>query len=716
MSAVPQSPPLIQCIPENIPAALRKAKRWAPWAAPWDAEKQKYGKVPHRADRPTSGLSNGSMAGWTTFEKALAAYQANPGLLAGVGYLMTGAHGVTGVDLDNCVKDGQIAPWATEIIAKLDSYTEISPSGTGLHVMLLGDLDADWSAKLGDGPHTSKSPGIDVYGGGARFLTITGARVPGSPPDLRRPAPAVLAGLAARYRKSKDAGMLHVLPLPSVHGIEVPDYDDLGLPPRVLNFLSDGPDEGADRSALLIATGVALAGAGLSPEESFALMVGNDQVMEVALSKRQYDDTKAREYLWTHHCRRGAAIVEADRRLTLDSFDVAEDRREPAPPAPADEDFSDLLGGAGDEGPRATGAVADDFEDMGEPAARAGGAGKAKKQRFAFQNVGAFMDRPPARWIIKGALPLAALGVLYGASGAGKTFFALDMVAAVARGSEWRGMRVQQGGVAYVVAEGASGFRDRVAAYCQANEITPGQLPIHVLADAPNMMLNPDVKDLGLALRACGPLSLIVMDTYARVMGGGNENEAQDVNKMVSNCALLHRLTGAMVLLIHHSGKDASKGARGSGALRAAADCEIEVVRTLNYRAATITKMKDGEDGKELGFRLQQVVIGTDADGESITSCVVEPRENVVRSSAQGKPLTAVQQLVLRTLKEADDLGTPGLHFMDLKQIAVDRIAPDPEKKRDNRHRDVGNAIETLTALGMLVRTEESVIVFAENS
>lgn len=648
MSAAPDRPVLLPCNPDNIPEEMRRARRWAPWAAPWDEEKKKYGKVPHRADRPSAGLSNGSTSGWVTFEQAMASYRANPHLFAGVGYLMTGAHGVVGVDLDNCVKDGVVAPWAATIIAKLDSYTELSPSGTGLHVMLSGDLESDWSVKLGPLPHTSKSPGIDVYGGGARFLTVTGAQYPGSPRALRQ-VPGALDALAARYRKSKDAGKLHVLPLPDTYAMEVPHIAELSLPTRVVDFLTDGPEVGADRSSMLISTGVALAAAGLSPEEAFALMVSNDHVMGIALDKRQYDDTKAREYLWTHHCRRGAAIVDAGRALTMADF-IGED-------APAE-----IL--AQKE------TVADDFECMDDFADVLGEAPAAvvkprdlspvKKAGFTFQSVDEFLNRAPPSWIIKGLLPRAALGLIYGDSGTGKTFVALDQAMAVALGLEWRGGRTKQGKVAYIVAEGATGFQDRISAYCQAHGVDRARLPLRILAAAPNMMNNKKdapggVADLCRALQKEGPLAAIYVDTYARVMGEGNENEAKDTNLVIAHCALLHELTGAIVILIHHSGKNAANGARGSGALRAAADVEYAVAKATGRHTFKVTKMKDGEDGKSYAFRLNSVTIGMDEDGDTRTSCTVEHMAEVPSvqdqlAEAHEKPYGEVQTRILAHL------------------------------------------------------------------
>jgi len=260
------------------------------------------------------------------------------------------------------------------------------------------------------------------------------------------------------------------------------------------------------------------------------------------------------------------------------------------------------------------------------------------------------------------------------------------------------------------VAEGASGFRTRLEAYCSHNGLDPADLDIRFMTDAPNLLDKADIRELLVALMEYGKLDFIVIDTYARAMAGANENDAKDVGQAVAHCDIIHRKTGATVLLVHHSGKDASGGARGSSALRAAADVEIEVVRTQQYRAATVTKMKDGQDGQEYQFKLADVEVGRDDDGEAITSCVVEHRENSTRRPAGGKALPPLQQLVLHVLDTAADLADGNLHFAELKRLVVDQMPKDPTKKKDNRHRDAGLAIDALTKSGDLVVDGEGML------
>jgi hypothetical protein len=126
--------------------------------------------------------------------------------------------------------------------------------------------------------------------------------------------------------------------------------------------------------------------------------------------------------------------------------------------------------------------------------------------------------------------------------------------------------------------------------------------------------------------------------------------------------------------------------------------------------------MKDGEDGREYAFRLSEVTIGEDEDGFPVTSCVVEHRGTPARRAAAVRPLTPVQQIVLRALGDAVSLDGSGVAFATLKQMAVDQIPVDLTKKKDNRHRDVGKAIEVLTASGYISTQDGGLLGLAEKS
>jgi hypothetical protein len=113
------------------------------------------------------------------------------------------------------------------------------------------------------------------------------------------------------------------------------------------------------------------------------------------------------------------------------------------------------------------------------------------------------------------------------------------------------------------------------------------------------------------------------VDTLAQASAGGNENSGEDMGEVLAACRRIHKETGAMVLLVHHSGKDQTKGERGWSGMRAGMDCSIEVIRNDNQRSFKVSKLKDGEDGQVFLFEQKIVEIGFDEDGDVISSCVV---------------------------------------------------------------------------------------------
>lgn len=636
-----------------IPQALKDQRRWAPWRAVFNEKKNKFDKVPHRADRPEYGISSAKPEQWFSFETALAAYRKNPKLFAGVGYVMTGPHGVVGTDLDHCVEGGVVAPWAAEVIAKLDSYTEISPSGRGLRVLSFGEQPSDW---------VNHDVGIEVYGGNeARFLTVTGEHLVGSPLDVRQSSGAVLQALESRYAKERRKADVIDLNMPEVlDDLLLPQVDALDVPAATREFLTEGLHSG-DRSRALFSAAVSLYGAGLADDEVFSVLANSPHALEIALDHRRQDHDRALLYIWREHCCKGKARAAELAPLSMDDFEVL-----PEEPGAA---------------PAADRAI--------------------KGERFRVQRADEFLQRRRASWIVKGVLPRAGLALLIGASGSGKTFFALDLVGAIAEGRDWRGRKVAKGRVAYICAEGAGGFRNRVEAYTEHHGIDRALFDVGVIPDAPNFLLGDDIKAVATALRTFGKLDVIVVDTYAQVMPGGDENGGVDGGKVVKHCQLLHKLTGAVVLLVHHVGKDSSKGARGWSGLRAAADVEITVERAQDHRAATVTKQKDGEEGAEFGFKLNTVTIGQDEDGDDITSCVLEHTAAVPRGEQKKDPQGTVVKLVLRVAQDLIGLVDEEVPVNTLIEACVNQMVLDPAK-RDRRREVAVRAIEALQVANRL--------------
>jgi hypothetical protein len=161
-------------------------------------------------------------------------------------------------------------------------------------------------------------------------------------------------------------------------------------------------------------------------------------------------------------------------------------------------------------------------------------------------------------------------------------------------------------------------------------------------------------------------------------------------------------MTGALVLLVHHSGKDASRGARGWSGTRAAADVEIEVSKNDCDHAATITKMKDGEDGRAFGFKLLPILLGHDEDGDEITSCIVSPSDFVPRAAPPKRG--ANQRAVLGALHDLMPIAGDGVAIEQVLARAIDALPFDPEKGgRDRRREYVQRALREIINQGEVV-------------
>lgn len=251
-------------------------------------------------------------------------------------------------------------------------------------------------------------------------------------------------------------------------------------------------------------------------------------------------------------------------------------------------------------------------------------------------------EEPIRSDLIKGVIPDAEFGIVYGKSGSGKSFAAIDLGYHLARGTAWRGRKVKQRNVFYIAAEGAHGVRRRAKAYALhhgVDTLTPfytRERPINMHAKNGWVRAAEDINEL-----APGELGVIFIDTLSRSIPGVEENSAKDMSQVIENCQMLGRATGCMVIVIAHAGKEDDKGVRGSSTLRAAADFELAVSRHLEtqWRCLKLTKSKDDIDGTEFGFTLTSVEVGDDEDGDPVFSAVAVPSDEIptVVRKPQGK-------------------------------------------------------------------------------
>ena len=230
-------------------------------------------------------------------------------------------------------------------------------------------------------------------------------------------------------------------------------------------------------------------------------------------------------------------------------------------------------------------------------------------------------------YLVKGWLGSEAISMIYGDSNCGKSFLALDLAAHVASGQPWIGHNAHKGKVLYIASEGGKkSYGPRIAALRGAkSELQEKGAADDLLLTLIQVELHgtKDIQAISTALPELH-FSLIVVDTLAMSIGAGSENDSADMAQFIKNIMTLKKRYNCHVLIVHHSGKDRAKGARGHSSLRAAVDTEIEVKVEASIRIATCKKQRDMENGKSIAFTLRVVDLGHDDEDDPITSCLVE--------------------------------------------------------------------------------------------
>lgn len=336
-------------------------------------------------------------------------------------------------------------------------------------------------------------------------------------------------------------------------------------------------------------------------------------------------------------------------------------------------------------------------------------------QRFVLRSVDQVLQVPLMKWAVHGLLPIIGVAAFYGVSGSAKTFLCIHLAAKLAEGKKWFGRVVpSQLRVIYVALEGQWGFPLRLRAWAENYQ---QQFPDGVKFVFEPLAINREDESSHFAewIKQQGGADVIFVDTLNRASPGADENRSADMGKIIAGASLIQQKTGALVILVHHSGKDESRGLRGHSSLYAALDAVIEVKRdSSNKRWWRLEKAKDGEDGVSQSFELVPSDLGKDDYGLPLTSMTVRELEGTGPVASKVQSLGKNQAAVLAQFKlifvgqaiasGGNVANQPGIPFNDCVKLCKDCV-----DVKDARHRTerVKEALNSLIKSGHIVESGE---------
>ncbi|WP_413658603.1 AAA family ATPase [Paraburkholderia phenoliruptrix] len=258
-------------------------------------------------------------------------------------------------------------------------------------------------------------------------------------------------------------------------------------------------------------------------------------------------------------------------------------------------------------------------------------------------------------WLIDGVMEQGTSCMLFGASGSGKSFVAIDWSCCIATGTDWHDQEVAPGAVFYIVGEGQKGFNRRLHAWEKANDVSLQTAPLYLLR-SPVPLSDPNsvkrlADDITKAASENEPPRMIVIDTLARNIGNSDENSNKDMGLLMNLLDTHLRLPfNASVVIVHHSGNGDKDRLRGASGLTGAVDYEYRVDKKGDERSLVSKKNKEGEEGTEYHFRIERVPLD---DGMSSAALVML---DATSKKAVGAKLSDAARKCLCVLRDITDI------------------------------------------------------------
>lgn len=297
-----------------------------------------------------------------------------------------------------------------------------------------------------------------------------------------------------------------------------------------------------------------------------------------------------------------------------------------------------------------------------------------------FTSLPEVLDREFPLHLVRGLFPQVGTTCLFGAPGTGKSFVAFDVVLSVAAGLDVLGRRSLQGATVYLSTEGKSGLKARAIAWAQARDIEITDLPVALIEEPMNLRDAETVATLidriqRLEVNSGVPCRFICVDTLSQCLFG-DENRQEDMAEFTGAMTRIANALNTQVCVVHHSGKDKTKGARGSSVINGNFDTLLSLEEGDCEGQLVLRTGKQKNDGKAaVSIVLERVPCGVDGDAEPVFSLVVSESsgdsiEAGNDNQACGQSLSPVGEKVLAVLREAGPEGLDALEWRKRAQAA----------------------------------------------
>ena len=296
--------------------------------------------------------------------------------------------------------------------------------------------------------------------------------------------------------------------------------------------------------------------------------------------------------------------------------------------------------------------------------------------KLGFESTAELITHPEPDYVVKGLLTQDSVAVLYGPPGTGKSLLMLDLMLHIAMGMPWVDHPTERGTVVYLYGEGAGGMAKRVNLWLNEHGVAPEDPAVifgkSILNLADDEAVTTFIQRMTLlAANARFPLRLVVFDTLARSILGVDESSNKEMGKVVANAERIRDQLGVAVMLVHHTGKDQSKGMRGASALLGAIETSFSVKKDgTTGLFMEVEKQKDGPDGEVFRFTKEALSL---PDGRQ--SCLVRFDGLATATEAavnDNQPALSQAQQAMVGIIETLDSDEQGAPWEDVRKALKD--------------------------------------------